>query len=145
MINSPKLTVAEVMMSTLHVVTPDMKVHKAVELLYKHAISGAPLVDQNHILLSTVSEGDLLRLAAKDGFEATLEHCRPHLKTEKDIVTVMQHDTFAEAYKLFLKHSLHRLIVVDAARKVHGIVTRADILRLFIESRYGKKLPPRKF
>ena len=142
--HAPKLTIAEVMIQPVHRLTPEMTVQKAIEILIRYAISGAPIVDQNDVLLSVVSEGDMLRLAASEGFEATLAHCLTHLKPAKAMITVEKHHSFADAYRLILKHSLHRLVVVDSAMKLQGLVTRSDILRLLIEARYGKKLPPRK-
>jgi CBS domain-containing protein len=143
-LHPPKLTVQDVMTQVVHKVTPDMKVYQAIEMLTRYLISGAPVVDQNDKLISALSEGDLMRLAATDGLEATIAHCLPKLPPTNKLIILEKHQSFAEAYKLFLKHSLHRIVVIDGTGKITGIVTRADILRLFVESRHGKKLPPRK-
>lgn len=136
--------VQDLMTSVVHKVTPDMKVYQVIELLTRYMISGAPVVDQNDKLISALSEGDLLRLAASEGLEATIAHCLGHLPPTQKLITLEKHQTFADAYKLFLKHSLHRIIVADGNGRLNGIVTRADILRLFVEARHGKKLPDRK-
>ena len=142
-LNTPTLLVQDVMTHVVHRVKPDMKVYEVIELLTRYLISGAPIVDQNDNLISVVSEGDLLRLAASDGLEATIAHCLVHLTPVKKLISLEKHHSFADAYKLFLKHSLHRIIVVDGNGRLNGIVTRADILRLFVEARHGRKLPSR--
>jgi|GEM_PF-1320262 len=143
-LHAPTLLVQDVMTSMVHKVTPDMKVYQVIELLTRYSISGAPVVDQNDTVISALSEGDLLRLAASDGLDKTIAHCLPHLPPTDKLITLEKHQSFAEAYKLFLKHSLHRIVVVDGNGRINGIVTRADILRLFVEARHGKKLPDRK-
>ena len=143
-LQAPKLLVQDVMTTVVHRVKPEMKVHQVIEMLTRYSISGAPIVDQTDNLVSVLSEGDLLRLAASEGLDASIAHCLGHLPPTTKLITLQKHESFADAYKLFLKHSLHRIIVVDANGRLNGIVTRADILRLFVEARHGKKLPPRK-
>jgi CBS domain-containing protein len=137
---TPQFLVEQVMTHAVHRVRPEMKVHEAIELLTRHMISGAPVVDQLDTVLTVVSEGDMLRLAAQRGFEVTIGSCMDLLPKTHRLVTVEKHHTFTDAYKLFLKHTLHRIIVVDGNGRLQGLVTRADILRLFVEARYGKKI-----
>ena len=139
-LNPPKVAVGEIMTAGVHRVKPEMKVCEAIELLTQFQISGAPVVDNMDKVISIVSEGDLLRLAASDGLEATIASCLPKLPKTHRLVTVEKQHSFTDVYKLFLKHSLHRIMVVDGNGRLHGLVTRADILRLFVEARYGKKI-----
>ncbi len=141
---SDQKLVQDLMTSAVHRVKPEMKVYEAIELLTRYMISGAPIVDQGDKIMSVLSEGDLLRLAATEGLDATIAHCLLQLTPTKKLITLEKHQSFADAYKLFLKHSLHRIIVVDGNGRLNGIVTRADILRIFVEARHGKKLPDRK-
>lgn len=134
------MTVQDVMTSPVHRVKPDMKVYEAVELLTRYKISGAPIVDQNDNVISIISEGDLLRLAATEGLETTIAHCLPKLPSIQQLITLKKDQLFADAYKLFLKHSLHRIAVVDGNGRLNGIVSRADVLRIFVEAHHGRKL-----
>jgi len=136
----PKVLVSEIMTAGVHRVTPEMKVYEVIELLTKYRISGAPVVDQIDLVLTVISEGDVMRLAASEGLDATIAHCLPHLPKPHKLVTLEKSDTFTAAYKLFMKHSLHRIIVVDGNGRLHGLVSRADILRLIVEARHGKKV-----
>jgi predicted transcriptional regulator len=139
-LHAPTLLVQDMMTLNVHKVLPEMKVYQAIEMLTRHMISGAPIANQSENLISVLSEGDLLRLAAVEGLEATIAHCLPKLPETKKLITLEKHQSFADAYKLFLKHSLHRLVVIDGNGRINGIVTRADILRLFVEARHGKKI-----
>lgn len=143
-LHNQTLLVQDIMTAVVHKVTPEMKVYQVIEMLTRYLISGAPVVDQNDKVISALSEGDLMRLAASEGLEATIAHCLSHLPPTKKLITLEKQQSFAEAYKLFLKHSLHRIIVMDGGGRLNGIVTRADVLRLFVEARHGKKLPDRK-
>jgi predicted transcriptional regulator len=139
-LHAPTLLVQDMMTLNVHKVLPEMKVYQAIEMLTRHMISGAPIANQSENLISVLSEGDLLRLAAVEGLEATIAHCLPKLPETKKLITLEKHQSFADAYKLFLKHSLHRIVVIDGNGRINGIVTRADILRLFVEARHGKKI-----
>lgn len=128
------------MTHAIHRVKPEMKVHEVIEMLTRYLISGAPVVDQLDTVITVVSEGDMLRLAALHGLDATIASCMADLPKTHHLITVEKQQTFTDAYKLFLKHTLHRIIVVDGNGRLQGLVTRADILRLFVEARYGKKI-----
>ncbi|HMN69189.1 MAG TPA: CBS domain-containing protein [Bdellovibrionales bacterium] len=139
-LSPPTLLVSEIMTAGVHSIRPEMKIYEVIELLIRHHISGAPVVDHLDQVLSVVSEGDVLRLAALEGLEATVAHCLPQLPRPKNLITVQRTQSFADAYRLFIKHSLHRIIVVDSNGRLHGVVTRADILRIFVEAKHGKKI-----
>ncbi len=62
-LHTPPLLVQDVMTAVVHKVTPDMKVYQVIEMLTRYLISGAPVVDQNDIVMSALSEGDLAKLA----------------------------------------------------------------------------------
>ena len=55
--NMDKLIVArDIMVKRLITLSPDMDVFKAIDLLLKHRISGAPVVDENNMLIGIFSE-----------------------------------------------------------------------------------------
>lgn len=138
----PAILVKDIMTQAL-VVTPAMKLWEVAELYISRGISGAPVVDSSGGLLSVLGEGATLRLAANNGLNATVSHCLPQMTPAKDIIKVTAHDTFADVYKLFLHHNIHRIPVVDGNGHVHGIISRSMILKMFVEAHYGKKLASR--
>jgi CBS domain-containing protein len=126
----PILTVAEIMTTVIHTVNPEMTVREAIALLLEHKISGAPVCDSGRKVMSVVSEGDLLKLAAGVGMEKTIFQCMSKLKKTAELLTVGEKDSFAALYKLFLTHSVHRIIVVDQMGRLDGLVSRSNILRV---------------
>ena len=111
-----------------------MTIREAIEVLVKNKVSGAPVVDSTGIVMSVVSEGDLLKLATKRGTSETMAHCLPDLKPADKLITAKRGDTVQSLYKAFLTHAVHRIIVVDGTRKLQGIVSRSNILRMLVQA-----------
>jgi CBS-domain-containing membrane protein len=124
------LTVASIMVSDVHAVTLQMTIREAIQLLMKHRISGAPVIDQNHTVVSIVSEGDLLKLAAVLGLEKKIANGLDKLVTPDKLVTAKKTDSFTDVYRTFLKCAVHRVVVIDANYRLLGIVSRSNVLRL---------------
>ena len=61
-----------IMVASVHSINADMTIRDAIRELLKHAIGGAPVIDSQKKVLTVVSEGDLLRLAASMGLEKTI-------------------------------------------------------------------------
>jgi CBS domain-containing protein len=132
--------VEEIMVTKVYRITPDMTLIQVAEMLLKHRISGAPVVDANDHVLSVLGEGATLRLAATEGLQATIAHCLPKLPAADKIVTMSKQQTFADAYRLFLKHNVHRIPIVDGQQKLLGLISRTTIFRIFVEAHYGRKI-----
>ena len=114
-------------------VTPIMTVRDAIVLLTSKKISGAPVVNDLQVVISVVSEGDLLKLAASVGLEKQMGHCVDKLVKIKDLITVRVTDSYADIYKKFLTKSVHRVIVTDDNGRLRGIVSRSNLLRTLVE------------
>ncbi len=136
----PKVLLSEIMTAPVQPATTDMKLREVIEMMIKRGISGAPVVDSSGKIISMIGEGDSLRLAASNGLEATLAACLSHLPTVKQLVTLTRNHSFEDAYRVFLSHKFHRIPIVDGNGHLQGLITRSDILRLFVESHYGKKI-----
>ncbi len=99
-----------------------MTVRDAIKFVLKNKIGGAPVVDSNKKVMSVVTEGDLLKLAASVGMEKTIFQCMIRLTKTDKLITIRKTDTFADVYKRFLSHPVHRLIVVDDMGRLEGLV-----------------------
>ncbi len=135
------LKVSDFMIEKVYFVTPKMTLEEVAEFLLKLKISGAPVVDSSGRVISVMGEGALLRLAASEGLKATVAHCLAKMTGQNEIVTMQKDGTFTDAYRLFLKHNIHRIPIVDSNGLLKGLVTRSSIFRLFVEAHYGRKLP----
>lgn len=136
--------ISEFMVEKVYRVTPDMTLLEVAEMLLRHQISGAPIVDASDHVISVIGEGSTLRLAATAGLTATIAHCLPKLPAPEKVVTLKKDDTFTEAYRAFLKNNVHRIPIVDSQNLLLGLITRTTIFRIFVEAHHGKKIqrPP---
>lgn len=136
MINSnlPHVTVETIMTSTVFSVHVSMTIREAILVLVNHKISGAPVVDSTGTVVSVVSEGSLLKLATKKGTAETIGLCLTDLPTADQLVTARRTDSIQSIYKAFLTHAVHRIIIIDDTRKLQGIVSRSNVLRMLVQA-----------
>ena len=139
---TPTVLVEHIMVTEIRRVYPSMKLLEVAEFLILNRISGAPIVDRTDTLISIIGEGGILRLAASEGLDATIAHCLPKLPKASDIMTLKRNDTAIDAYKIFIKHPIHRIPIVDSQAKLLGLISRGTIVRMFIEAHHQKRLPP---
>lgn len=130
----------DIMVTKIFRVTPDLTLLEVAELFLKKGISGAPVVDGMDRVLSVIGEGVTLRLAASEGLNATVAKCLPKLTPTDQIITLKKNNTFQDAYKLFLKHNIHRIPIIDSNGLLKGLISRSTIFRIFVEAHHGKKL-----
>ncbi|HET7338850.1 MAG TPA: CBS domain-containing protein [Candidatus Dormibacteraeota bacterium] len=119
--------IADVMVEDVVTVAPNEPYHRLVEQLWIHGISGLPVVDDAGSLVGMVSESDLLRHQGN----------RPELARDlmtTPVVTVQDSAGLGDAAATMLSRGLKRLPVVDAGGKLVGIVSRADLLKVFLRS-----------
>lgn len=110
------------------------------KLLAQHDVSGLPVVDDEDRVVGVVSESDLLARQAAQA--AQLTAVRAENSTVPEVtagevmstpaVTVHAAEPAAEAARLMTRRSVERLPVVDEEERLVGIVTRRDLLRLFL-------------
>ncbi|WP_314614939.1 CBS domain-containing protein [Streptomyces stackebrandtii] len=101
---------------------PASSFREVAKMLAEHDISGVPVVDEDDHVVGVVSESDLMardELAARD------------LMT-KPAVTVHAEETVADAARLMVRRGVERLPVVDEEERLVGIVTRRDLLCVYL-------------
>ena len=128
---SPQAQAAEVMkvkrfesgvLSDPMTIPPEMPVREAIALQRSHKISGFPVVKQGKVV-GIVTNRDLR-------FETQLDQPVSAVMTpQKDLVTVREGTSREEARALMHKHRLERVLVIDDAFRLKGLVTVKDILK----------------
>ncbi len=155
--------VARVMTQPVHTVHPQMPLTEAAHLLVRERISGLPVVDDDGHLVGIITEADFLRALGVPAHEPhhslwqTLESLFRHLAhhgemeapsdpvTEhmvKNVVCVGPEQDIQDVIEVMKQHSVKRVVVCDDDRRVLGMITRSDLVRLFFD-RYIEARPER--
>lgn len=140
-------SVGEVMTREVVTVRETTGYKEIVEALASHALSAVPVVDAEGHVLGIVSEADLLHKIEFAGFEPQarlLERKRVRVAREKagvdlardlmtaPVVVIDSLSSVAAAAKLMDAERVKRLPVVDADGRIVGIVSRRDLLKLYL-------------
>ncbi|MFG3479484.1 CBS domain-containing protein [Streptomyces sp. NPDC047980] len=129
-------------------VVPSTPFKEVAKRLAEHDISGLPVLDEDDRVVGVVSETDLLvrqALAANTvrgprqpgaGIGAGSRDERDAITAGRMMsapaVTVHADETVAAAARTMLRRCVDRLPVVDDENRLVGIVTRRDLLRVFL-------------
>jgi len=100
---------------------PHNKIFEAKEVMKKYRISGLPITDENSRLLGILTNRDIR-------FETRLNLAIDKAMT-KDLVTVPLGTSLEEAEKLFHKHKIEKILMVDENFHLKGLITYKDILK----------------
>ena len=103
-------------------VPPTMTVREVLALTRSYRISGLPVVD-NGVVVGIVTNRDTR-------FETNLDQAVRNIMTPRErLITVSEGSSPEEAKALMHKHRLERVLVVNAAFQLRGLVTVKDILK----------------
>jgi IMP dehydrogenase len=103
-------------------IPPDMKVRDVIALSQQHGISGFPVV-QGPQLVGIVTNRDLR-------FETRLDEPVRSIMTPRErLVTVKEGTSLADAKALMHSHRLERVLVVNDAFELRGLMTVKDITK----------------
>ncbi len=100
---------------------PNNKIYEAQEAMNKYGISGLPITDENNKLLGILTNRDIR-------FETRLNLAIEKAMT-KDLITVPLGTSLEEAEKLFHKHKIEKIMMVDENYHLKGLITYKDILK----------------
>jgi len=157
MVQPVSQTAAEVMHSPLVCLHRDQDLDEVQRLLVEHGISGAPVVDGDH-LVGIVSRTDVIRaqvlaealdghlgdaLAAAGGgqsenppevgvFRRRLDTLRARDVMHREVTTCGPQTPVRQVAAMMVGQHIHRIVVVDGEHPV-GIVSSLDLVRLLAE------------
>lgn len=153
--------VAQVMSQPVRSVHPQTPLTDAAHLMVSERISGLPVVDAAGHLVGIITEADFLRALGVPAHEPhhtlwqTLESLFSHLAHHgelkapddpvtahmvKNVVCVAPEQDLHDVIGVMKRHSVKRVVVCDKDRRVVGMVTRSDLVRLFFD-RYTEARP----
>ncbi|GAA3560358.1 CBS domain-containing protein [Nonomuraea rosea] len=146
-----RMTVADVMTNEVVSVTAATPFKDIAEALIACDISAVPVLDDHRRVIGMVSEADLLRKEEfreqyyREGYRppvrAQLRRPRGRQKAAGDTaaelmtspaVVITSRSSAVTAARLMDEHDVKRLAVVDAYGRLQGIVSRHDLVKLFL-------------
>jgi CBS domain-containing protein len=116
------------MVSNLTTLSPVMDVLDALDVLLRHRISGAPVVDSDNRFLGIFSEKSCIRFVVDAAYEqmpsnnlmAFVDTDPPVISPSTDFLTIAQ---------TFLDAACRRLPVIDPKGRLLGQISRRDVMR----------------
>ena len=143
-----KQTVADVMSREVVTVDGLAPFKEVVRLMQANGVSALPVVDEDGTMLGIVSEGDLILKEDPDlegrghlfeGRERVAARTKAAAATAWElmtspVITVAPDASLGEAANLMRRHAVKRLPVLDESGRLVGIVSRVDLLEIFMRS-----------
>ncbi|PSJ30411.1 hypothetical protein B7P34_02310 [Streptosporangium nondiastaticum] len=140
-------TVSGVMTRTVVAVSRDAPYKEIAKTLSEWKVSAVPVLAGEGRVIGVVSEADLLSKEEYKGREQAdltrpeqlADLAKASARTAQDLmstpaITVHADATVAEAARIMARKGVKRLPVVDAEGMLAGIVSRADLLKVYLRS-----------
>jgi CBS domain-containing membrane protein len=158
---SEAIQVSHIMSQPVRSVRPQTPLSEAAHLMVTQRISGLPVVDEAGHLAGIITEADFLRALGVPAhqphhnlwqtLESLFSHLAHHGEPEtpddpvtahmvKNVVCVHPDQDLHAVIEVMKRNSVKRLVVCDHDRRVVGMVTRSDLVRLFFD-RYTEARP----
>jgi CBS domain-containing protein len=137
------------MTTHVHVSSPQAPFKVLVRLIEENKVSAIPIVDQQGFPIGIVSEADLLLKERRNELESEADflHLRKRrherAKAEGTVasevmtspaITVPADTPLSEAARMMQRKNVRRLVVVDQRGRIAGIVSRSNLLQVFLRT-----------
>lgn len=144
---SRTMKLSELMTDEVVTVMQGSSIADAAKLLAKHNISGLPVIDVDQKLIGVITEADFLsamdinaETSLKQMFELVINRQRKKKKMgtfvddlmTKNPITMREDDPVDKAIHVMDANKIKRIIVTDKDNYVKGVVSRRDIMKLFL-------------
>jgi CBS domain-containing protein len=133
----------------VHVASPLAPFKFLVRLIEENRVSAIPIVDQQGLPIGIVSEADLLLKERRRELESSADllhrQKRHHERAKAEgtvasevmtspAITVASGTSLSQAARLMQEKNVRRLVVVDERGRIAGIVSRSDLLQVFLRT-----------
>ncbi|MDD5254662.1 MAG: CBS domain-containing protein [Candidatus Omnitrophica bacterium] len=143
------MKVKEIMTTEVTTLSPEMSAQEALGVLQKMEISGLPVLDAGGKLVGMFTEKEILgsilpsyidkvgRFVYEENPKSTkkkfseLANLKVSDLMRKTVVVTGEDTTLCEVARMMLTQKIRRIVVVDKAGTVAGLVSRGDVLRAF--------------
>ncbi|MFH7903893.1 MAG: CBS domain-containing protein [Candidatus Aenigmatarchaeota archaeon] len=109
----------------------DESLYEISKKLTSHNISGLPVLDESGKIVGIISQTDIIKLLERFGEEKFKEiKAKDVIKRRKRLIVAKPTTTLKTLLKLMIKYDISRIPIVDENKKVIGIVSKSDIIKL---------------
>ena len=122
------LCVRDIMTQTVLRLTPQQSVPEAISLLAQHRFRHLPVVEDAQNVVGIVSDRDLLRALTRG---PGTDQMTVQEVMKPQVVTVRPETPLSAAAAAMLQHRINCVPVLDDEKRLCGIVTSTDLLRVF--------------
>lgn len=158
---SEAVHVSQIMSQPVRSVHPQTPLSEAAHLMVTQRISGLPVVEEADHLAGIITEADFLRALGVPAhqpqhnlwqtLESLFSHLAHHGEPEtpddpvtahmvKNVICVHPDQDLHAVIEVMKRNRVKRLVVCDQDRRVVGMITRSDLVRLFFD-RYTEARP----
>lgn len=111
-----------VMIEQPYTIKDDMKVHDAKKMMREYGVSGLLVETEDRTLDGIITNRDII-------FEKNMERKVAELMT-KNVITAKYGTTMEQAKEILHKHRIEKLPVVDDKKRIVGLITSKDIMKM---------------
>ncbi len=116
-----------VMITKVITVTTRNTAKEAIETLFRHKISGAPVLDDDRRFVGIISECQLLGVIYDEWLQdATVEDLMA-----TDVISISEDTPVTEVAEVLITHRIRRVPVVKQGRLV-GLISRRDLMNFAV-------------
>jgi IMP dehydrogenase len=111
-----------VMIEQPYTIKADMKVDGAKKMMQEYGVSGLLVEDEDRTLNGIITNRDII-------FEKNMERKISELMT-KNVITAKYGTTMEQAKEIIHKHRIEKLPIVDDKKRIVGLITSKDIMKM---------------
>lgn len=123
---------------------PDSSTHEVLSAMKSAELYALPIFDEGSNILGIVRLKDIVKTLLKNDVVASKLY---ETIDSPSVITLCEGATVGDAFKKFTKHNISRLIIVNHKGAAKGIVTKRDIISLFLttanKQRFSSKNQPK--
>ena len=131
------MKVSDAMTSQVSTAAPTDTVRKVAQVM-AHVETGAVPIVENGKVVGLVTDRDIVLRVVAEGrsFDSPISEAM----SEGDVQSVREDDILADATAKMASHQIRRLVVLDAAGKLTGILSLGDVAKDYGAKQVGKTL-----
>ena len=123
-------TAREIMSTEVLTARVGMSLEEAIKLLVNNKITGLPVIDEKGAMVGVYSEYDALTQIA-EAEKVGPKMFQGKIRFSSDTHTISENMPLEEVLKIFVESKYRRLPVLDGQKRLVGIITRRDLMRLY--------------